>query len=960
MSLKSYLIDRIPPEKYYESRFPRWNPHVRGNVLCPFHEDNKPSLSVALKNGGARCHASSCPNPRFGNIVHFEAELRGITERRAMRRLYREFIRKVVSRKNIAGYREAISADTRYLLKVKKEMGLPLSAVRKFGIGLDERTHRITIPVYDRYDNCVNVRFYRLPSERSSRDDAKLYNLDGYGQLDLFPWQCVPGFKIDEPLYIMASEKEAMLAITLGFQAITVTAGEGSWNAEWNWLLENRDVFLVLDRDKGGLHATKKFLKLFASVAKSVTQIVLPFRETRKDRKDFADWILKEKHTAQEFARLAKITRKKKGIFSKKKAVYQDGERNNFPSVPDYFDTQTYDIAAISSRAELLNSRIKTQGIVAAKSPTNYSLPWKFEVSIKKRKATKVELPIGRELLRFVRANDSDIQTTLADIVGSAEIDIKPIAFITATEVEVIPTIVADRDTPYAMQRCFYFGERIESNIPYALDIVPTSEIRTQETIGIITNIIPLSRSIERFEVTPEVVADLLDFAPEETLFEEKEDDAVYEKLCQLANQISHEHSHIYNRTDWHIVALLTWCSPIGWRFPNESDIQRGWLNSLALGDTETGKSKVCRSLQTLFKCGVFVNAENCTYVGLVGGAIKMGSGQLMLRWGRIPLSDRQLVVIEELSGLSVEEISNMSEVRSAGIARLDKGGINSETNSRTRLLCLSNVRHVKRTLQSYLYGCHAVQELVGHSEDIARFDFIITLVDSDVSVDVINSRDFATIANQTRSAIRAERFQTLINFIWSLTPDQIHFSEAAYEACLEETKALSALYHPSIPLFKGGSGRYKLGRIAASIACLLFSWHKNKIHVAPAHVRAASRILKSLYEKSSMRYGEYSRQMFDRETVKDVKVLRRGFLEKINRRALPKVVATLIHTTRFTGDELCAIAGITRLNADQLIGVMVREGAVKKGDANVWDITVAGKNWMEKFLKSITRDKSN
>ncbi len=182
----------------------------------------------------------------------------------------------------------------------------------------------------------------------------------------------------------------------------------------------------------------------------------------------------------------------------------------------------------------------------------------------------------------------------------------------------------------------------------------------------------------------------------------------VFERLWELADILSDGFTKIFNRPDWHSVALLTWVSPIGWRFPHESKVQRGWLNTLALGDTETGKSKVVNTLQQITNCGQIVNSENCTYVGLVGGAIKMGSGQLMLRWGRIPLCDKQLVVLEELSGLSVEEISNMSDVRSSGVARLDKGGLSSQTNARTRILALSNVRPANKTLASYTSGVRA------------------------------------------------------------------------------------------------------------------------------------------------------------------------------------------------------------------------------------------------------------
>ena len=94
---KHYVIEHVDPVEYYKSRFPRWNPRVKSNVTCVFHKkDSTPSLSINLKNGGARCFASSC-QASIGNIVHFESRLRKIDEDVAARNLYAEFIRPIVS-----------------------------------------------------------------------------------------------------------------------------------------------------------------------------------------------------------------------------------------------------------------------------------------------------------------------------------------------------------------------------------------------------------------------------------------------------------------------------------------------------------------------------------------------------------------------------------------------------------------------------------------------------------------------------------------------------------------------------------------------------------------------------------------------------------------------------------------------------------------------------------------------
>lgn len=968
MILKEFVLLNVKPDDYYAKRFPRWNPRVRGNIRCPFHSDNSPSLAISLRGGGAHCHASTC-GKSIGNIVHFESQLKEETEIIVVRKLYREFIRKTVSPKLIAEYKDNLCQNQNYLLKIKKEMGLTLLSVKSNNLGLCLKSNRITIPIYDGFNQCVNIRFYKLPSERTSNDKAKIYNLDGYGGLDLFPYPKMETLEPTTPLFFMASEKEALLAIQEGLRAFTTTTGEGSWNPDWNHLIQDRDIFLVFDRDAGGEAASIKMEKEFALVA-NVRSIKLPFVSSRSDYKDFADWILKEKHKVDELRLLSKSSRtnrtesKSSPHHSSKRLdeVYDEpnfrsnGSRNvsagippsgqahsNYPKLPEFFSQELFDLSKVSSRSELLNKRIRTQGIVAAKAPNTFSIPWKFKITAHSRPAFEFELPMGRHLLMFIRSTDTSILHLMQKMVGCGDkASIEPIAWLTATEVEIIPTAVVDQDVPYVIQRCYYFGSRIEANIPYYLEIIPTSEIRTQETIGIITSFIALSKSIDKFELTPETEADLSYFWAE--------GGQVWDKLKSLANEISTNYTRIYSRLDWHLVALLSWSSPIGFRFPNDPKLHRGWINSLALGDTETGKSEVTKKFRELFQCGSFVSSENCTYAGLIGGVFKMGSGQFMLRWGRVPLSDKQLVILEELSGLSIDEISNMSDVRSSGVARLDKGGISSEVNARTRLLCLSNVRSQTKNLSSYIYGVKAIQELIGHGEDIARFDLITTLTDREVSNQIINA-NFASNAKQSDGdRVQPDQLQKLIHFIWSLTPEQILITNEAYEACLETTKKLATEYHPSIPIFKGGSGRFKLARIATSIACLQFAWNGTAIEVRATHIAAAAHLLRTIYNKQSFGYREYSLQMFSRESIGDPKVLRKAFKENLSAARLPKVISTMIHMTKFDRNELCGIAGIGLFAADQLISAMANEHAIRKGDDQGWEIEPAGKRFLEQL----------
>ena len=942
---KEYIIQSIPADVYYAARFKEWSPRAKPNVCCPWHEDKRPSLSLSLRNGGAKCHAC---NVAKGNIVHFESSLLKCSEAEACTFLMHEFIRPIVPDTTLATLQKALTP--KIIATLTAEIGFTEEVCATHHLGWCVASKRVAIPIYDKFGNCVNCRMYKLPSHRTAKEEGlKVLNLKGYGSLDLFSWPMINLFNTDHPIFIMASEKEAILGIREGLQCVAGTGGENAWSQDWAAEFTGFDVCVVAQNDQVGRDAAAQRVAILQQSGCPTSCVSL---SPPTALKDFADFILKD---GGQGMHLFAAWKAKRAIPS-----LQSTQQSNRPSPPlpaakaneltspelppVWANGEVAELAALGSNPAMLNMVVHTQGIIAAKATCTYTIPWKFLIRTKLDPPRIYTLPVGRTMIGFIKAPDAVVRAAIRDCIGSKSGDVSSEAFVTTTEIEIIPTASIDKDVPYVTQRCYYLGQRIEANVPYDLQIVPTTDPRTQETIGIVVSAKPISRALDA-----EAFFESDEIARLQEAFSPKDGEEVWTKLLAIADELSNHHTKIYNRPDWHLVALLTWLCPLGFAFPYEKETQRGWLNSLAIGDTQTGKSKVTQTLHRLLGAGAVINAENCTFVGLVGGAVKMGSGQFMLRWGRIPLCDRQLVVVEELSGLSVDEISNMSDVRSSGIARLDKGGLSAETNARTRLLALSNVRPINKNLAGYLSGVKAVQELVGHSEDIARFDLIITLVDSEVPNNIINR----PAHNRNKGvAITEELWRKLCQFVWALKPSQIKITTEAYYLCLKETERLAEIYHPSIPVFKGGSGRYKIARIAAAIACTQFSWHGKNILVHETHVTAATTLLELLYNKPSFGYLEYSKQSYDRDGVKDTKLLDNKIIEVIrNANKRSKVVESMIHASKFTRDELCAVAGLQFVQADDLIGCMVRERVLRKGEANLWEITPAGRDWMQGHL---------
>lgn len=929
--LKQYVINNVNPETYYQSIFPEWNPKNKPNQICPWHDDTRPSLSIALDKGGARCHACE---KRLGNIVHFEAEKENINEYDAAKQLYSRFIHKLFPKATFRQYQSTFNG--KHSEWIAKDCGLTGKSIERFNLGFDESSRRLTIPIKDRFGSLTNIRYYCLPRHRTDDTQVKIYNAKDHGYLELFPWQEILKYTPSKPIFMMKAEKDTMLAIQDGLQAFCVTNGELAWSGEWDELFKEYEIGICLDKDETGIKATEKKLAILQGNCKSVVSIDLPFTSKSKELKDYADWRLLDGGTASALLHLHKSTRDNLYKLDKKLSL------PSVPSLPEYYSNDYQEIIDIGRNSDMLNLIVKVKGIVSAKSDKTYTIPYKFLIGSSATPKRSWSIPIGRELLRLTKSSDDGIiEFIRKDLLGkddnAGRFTIEPQEYITATEVEIIPVAGIDSDAPYTIQKCFYFGKHIDANVPYHLDIIPTTDIRTQETIGIIVNFSSISSSIDKFIFSKETLHELEEFRIEEG--------KSWEGLKEFTSQLAAQFTPIRGRLDWHIVALLTWSSPLQFEFPNEG-LQRGWLNTLALGDTETGKSKVIQAYKALFNCGVFVNAENCTYVGLVGGAIKSGSGAFMLRWGRIPLCNRQLVAIEELSGLSVDQISNMSEVRSSGIARLDKGGLSAETSSKTRLLCLSNVRGLRKSLADYTNGVTAIQELIGHGEDIARFDLICTLTNKEVPAHVINQNLFE---QETFAILQKDKLQKLMQFIWALKPNQIQITKDTYLHCLDVTQELGKKYHPSCHIFQSASGRLKLARIACAVAALQFSWNGDKIIVKREHIDAASNLLQMLYDKESFGYKEYSEQIFYRDNIRAVDYLNASWLNAFNSTEKQRsVVSYMLMSGKFSAEELTQVGGTNRQQADNFIGRFIASNGLRKGEANVWEITPIGYGWLQ------------
>lgn len=945
-NLVEYVLSTVNPNTYYKLKYPEWTGD--SNISCPFTDkhasgtDKNPSFSVNI-NGTGGCFCHSC-GTKVASIIHHE-KLSSIEEELddegAAAQIYHQLIHPVMASAAkveafLAPNENALAAAPLIVKKLVDELKITQATVKRFKLGWDTKARRVTIPIIDRFGQLVNIRRYRLPSMRDDDKFPKILNTEGFGkQAEMFPAQAIRAVAHSRlkpaKIFWFTGERDTLLAWDKGLPAFCYATGESVCRKEWmaEIKLLGAHVGIVQDNDDAGIKGAQKRLAMLEAHGISSSIVTIP----DKNSKDFSDFIING-GTIQEFLELTK------------KEVVKEKEPDFHP-VPKIIDPLQFENLGVKSVYEigrdptLLNRPITVRALVSGKMDRTYSIPYIYQVG-----EFQFKLPVSREMLQLVRENDANILKLISQWLNTKS-RVLFLDYLTITEVEIIPMIQPGIDALYTNQRCYFIGPIIECNKPYEMVIVPTTDMRTQETIGLITSIIPVSNVLDSYSFTEGSCKQLIEtFQPEPT-------QDPLESLYELAHSVSQNHTRIYNRDDLHVVALLTWLSPLEFVFPYEgAQIERGWLNSLILGDTQTGKSKICQKLTTLFRCGVFINAESCSYVGLVGGAVKSSSGMFLLRWGKIPLYNRQLVIVEELSGLTTEEISYMSEVRSAGVARYDKAGLTGETSAKTRLICLSNVRAKGKSLGDYPTGVQAALELVGQNEDVSRFDFILTATDDEVDSSIINKdRSQETLTVYGSEEIQA--LQDLVMFTWSLKVDQINFTIGAYQECLKQTLLLSTKYHPSIPIFKAGSGRLLIARIALAIACVQMSWclETKKLVVKEIHVVSAAKLLMRLYAKPSFGYLRYSTIQYNLERVLNESDVY-AKVEEIFKGKEREFYQYVSNSANFSKFDIADALGVHHMFAERIISQFYLSNLAKKGDrASEWTLSRAGRKWIEAQL---------
>lgn len=883
---------------------------------CPVHEDTSPSASLNVRTQMWTCFASHCK--ASGDFVSFIAYALGEKRMTVLADLQTRYPDIVglseIPSQTVEKFHSEI-ADAGPLLAELRKRGISDEMIRAERIGFHDG--RITIPVYDLGNRCVNVRRY-LPGAPGPQ---KMRNTHGHGKPSLYR---VNKLGSKKTVVICGGEMKAIAVAGLcsDLAAVSSTGGEGHWLDDWTSLLEGRDVCVCMDVDPAGEAASRRIAMALHGRVKSLKVLRLPLDKSVYKKGDVNDWFGQCGATAGDFRRLIAETDEWRPP-SQEHVARGDAVKLALAS-------------AISS--ESVGRLVEVEAVIAAADQTPFLVPKTVSIncdrdqpgcSVCSVKMSKVEEdgstmmevdPGSPSVIGMIGSSAKEQRERLAQALGIPQCKtfvFSALSHHIARDVRLAPPIdlSGDRVNDVWYPAVIVSDITPDLNVPCSMRGAIYPNPKTQQAVALISSVTEIEDSLSTFNCSSEELEEL-------NIFKTRDDSdvALAEKITHIMRDLESNVTQIYERHDLHLALDVTWHSVLMFKM-NGREIN-GWINSLIIGDSAQGKSEATSRMLKYYGLGDKVDCKNATVAGLLGGLEQLG-GRWFVRWGAIPTRDRMLVALEELKGASVEVLSKLTEMRSSGIAEIPKIE-RRKALARTRLIAISNPRK-PRPMASYHYGIEAVLELVGSLEDVRRFDFAMALSREEVSDDVVNMP--ASKRASVKNVYTKQLCKRLILWAWTRHVDDVIISPSTEEEVIARSNALVKKFTEAVPLIDRGTVRTKLTKIACAIAARTFSSDdRSRLIVQPRHVKFAAEFLDRIYSSRSMGYAEFSAAQEMMSEIQDPDVVSKA----IKSTRFPKDLASvMLRRDTISVDDIQSAASVDYDSARTLLSTLVRKGAL-------------------------------
>lgn len=884
-------------------------------MFCPLHDDfEHRSASLNVESSEYWCFACG----EGGSVISLikrkdewrEPKHRGNGHAKVEGKIERK-PRELVTEAHVAAWASILLTEDEALDWIVEQRGIETDTLKKYEIGWDRERKVYTIPVRGIDGELLNVRRY---NPRPPEEHRKIWQVAGMVSKALYPISSLAMAREGSGRIIIGEgEWDVLRTLQEGYAAITRTGAADVWLPSWNPLFADLECYVAHDCDTKGDIANKKVARMIAPYAAAVRKVKLPFQQREKHGEDLTDyWFRYDRDDFELLLATAPALRKDK--------------KSNEPKLVSVL--QAFDARHVAEPVKMMVT-------VKGKKEPGYTVPRQATLSCDKAAGSKCELcpmnatsgedtydigPDDPVVLELIDSSHQQVGEIIRRAYGAQKCNRLVIESSGHQAVETL----------FARPSIDHSGSEAEAGDYKNIKITSVGRHDTlpNNTVSVTGALQPNPRSqsnefqawelekqvtsIDQFEITPDVVKTLRLFQTE---------GRPLKKMAAISKELSQHVTRIYGRPEMHVLMDLVWHSVISFKFGGEL-VTRGWVEALIVGDTQQGKSETARSLSRHYQAGEVVSCESASLAGIVGGLQQFGSGkEWAITWGTVPLNDRRMVILEEVSGLPVEHISQMSEIRSSGVAKLVKIQ-QEETYSRTRLLWIGNPRDAK--MAEFTYGVDAIKPLIGTNEDIARFDIAMSVSLGEVDASEMNRQHEVGELRYTSKAC-----SELVRWAWTRTADQVVWARGAEQRVYSLALEMGQKYVEDPPLVQASNIRLKIARIAVAMATRTFSTDDTheRVIVKVEHVEDAVKFMNIVYSMDGFGYAERSSELLnDREVAKQHYDDTKQYL--VGRKGLAKFLRS---TGRFQPKDLESFMNLDRAEANAVVNTLWNARMVRK-----------------------------